>query len=444
MPVAMAVKANNRLFKFNLSEIQTSVAFLQLPVRPIVFLYPIISFHTMISRIKSELKNKRTNTRIGQGSMPERTDLNNRLNLSKQLMRRIFFSIATLLICSVAFSQELKLPEFYRLREQKASQAVKGRIEAAKNEIKSRKLQFIVSYTTVADLPLEKITGLKKLSPTESRQLNLRMKNKLDLMREREKEEAGGTHDTNLKGQHSRPQRPVSYAYGNPGMASLDLRDQRLVTEVRDQRSSGTCWAFAAMAAFESSYKIINGDFINASEQHIINCSGAGNSSAGWMAPVFDWMVDNSKNVDSERSTPYTGSDDRCRPYTPQTEYYADSWGAADPSGDLWKIPTVAQIKEAICRHGAVVTALYADQLFQLYSEGVFFSFPSGEHTDVNHAVTIIGWNDSLQAWLIKNSWGPGWGSTCGKGTTLGYMWIKYNSSNIGVHSLWVRAKKSS
>ncbi len=98
-------------------------------------------------------------------------------------MRRALFCIVTLFICSVAFSQELKLPEFYRLREQKASQAIKDKIEAAKKEIKSRNLQFVVSYTSVADLPLERITGLKRLSPDESRQLNLRMKKKLDLMR---------------------------------------------------------------------------------------------------------------------------------------------------------------------------------------------------------------------------------------------------------------------
>lgn len=357
-------------------------------------------------------------------------------------MRRALFCLSTLLISSVALTQEPKLPESYRLREQKAPQSVKNRIEAAKQEIISRNLQFIVSYTSVADLPLERITGLKKLTPDESRQLNLRMKKRLDLMRA--KEEAEDTVGTNLKGKHSRPQRPVSYPYGNPSMTSLDLRNYNLVTEVRDQGSSGTCWAFCAMAAYETSYKKVNGDFINASEQYLINCSGAGNSSAGWMAPAFDWMVDNSKNVATERSIPYTGTDGRCYPNAVQTDYYAASWGTVNPSGDLWKIPTVTQIKEAICRHGAIATALYADHLFQLYSGGVFFSFPSGEHTDVNHGVTIIGWNDSLQAWLIKNSWGRDWGSDCGgSGNAFGYMWIKYNSSNIGVHSIWVRAKKS-
>jgi cathepsin L len=356
-------------------------------------------------------------------------------------MRKILVCAITLLIGSIAISQELKLPEFYKLREQKAPLEVKNRIDVARREIESRNLEFIVGYTSVADIPLERITGLKKLSPDESRQLNLRMKKKLDLLRQ--KEEAEDTVETTFKGRHSRPARPVSYVYGNPGMASLDIRDGRFVTPVRDQGSHGTCWAFSTMAAFETSYKIVNGDNIDASEQHIINCSGAGNSTAGWMAPVFDWMVDNSKNVDTETRTRYTGTEGRCGTSTPPTSFFAASWGTVDPSGDLWKIPTVTQIKEAICRHGAVVTALYADQLFKLYSGGVFFSFASGEHNNVNHAVTIIGWNDSIQAWLIKNSWRSGWGSDCGKGTTLGYMWIKYNSSNIGVHYIWVRARKS-
>ena len=59
----------------------------------------------------------------------------------------------------------------------------------------------------------------------------------------------------------------------------------------------------------------------------------------------------------------------------------------------------------------------------------------------MNHCVTIVGWDDSKQAWLVKNSWGTGWGSTCGFGTERGYIWIKYGCDNIGLFPGWVLAK---
>ncbi len=59
----------------------------------------------------------------------------------------------------------------------------------------------------------------------------------------------------------------------------------------------------------------------------------------------------------------------------------------------------------------------------------------------VNHGVTLVGWDDNKSAWLIKNSWGTGWGSTCDYGTERGYMWISYNSNSIGYAAAWVKAK---
>ena len=51
----------------------------------------------------------------------------------------------------------------------------------------------------------------------------------------------------------------------------------------------------------------------------------------------------------------------------------------------------------------------------------------------INHAVVIVAWNDTKGAWLVRNSWGVGWGMG-------GYMWIAYGMSAIGVGAAYVVA----
>jgi cathepsin L len=46
-----------------------------------------------------------------------------------------------------------------------------------------------------------------------------------------------------------------------------------------------------------------------------------------------------------------------------------------------------------------------------------------------------VGWDDSKNAWLVRNSYGSTWGEK-------GYGWIDYNSNNIGIRAAWVLAKK--
>ncbi len=59
---------------------------------------------------------------------------------------------------------------------------------------------------------------------------------------------------------------------------------------------------------------------------------------------------------------------------------------------------------------------------FKDYSGGVF---KGNLPTNIDHGVVICGWDDSKNAWLIKNSWGTTWGED-------GYGWVDYNSYDIG------------
>jgi cathepsin L len=60
---------------------------------------------------------------------------------------------------------------------------------------------------------------------------------------------------------------------------------------------------------------------------------------------------------------------------------------------------------------GALINA---DSGFMSYSSGVYSGCPADFATSrsaINHAVIIVGY-DSNGNWIIKNSWGTGWGQS--------------------------------
>lgn len=90
-------------------------------------------------------------------------------------------------------------------------------------------------------------------------------------------------------------------------------------------------------------------------------------------------------------------------------------------------------IKNAILNYGPVQASMYAsDPAFSSYSGGVYEYW--GKKT-TNHAIEIIGWDDSLShshgtgTWMIKNSWGTGWGAS---GPYPGCAWVAYGAANLG------------
>lgn len=56
---------------------------------------------------------------------------------------------------------------------------------------------------------------------------------------------------------------------------------------------------------------------------------------------------------------------------------------------------------------------------------------------DIDHEVVIVGWDDSIGAWIIKNSWGPDWGEN-------GYMKLAFDNNNVGFNAAWITARSAS
>lgn len=233
-------------------------------------------------------------------------------------------------------------------------------------------------------------------------------------------------------------------------ISHMDIRAKGVRLDIPyDQGTDGTCWAFAASTAYEISYQIKKGVEITTSKQQIIDCSGAGTTIVGQAYKVFDWMVPD-KNLDREVNYPYTAGTQNniCGDQNPQSDYFADYWNLVLPNNP-GGIPSVDQIKEAICKFGCVVASVYVTNDWRHYNEkntdGILFDHTDYREADnqysTNHSIVIIGWDNDKRAWLVKNSWGADWGSTCDFGNERGYVWIDYASYNIGKRAAWVVAR---
>ena len=198
---------------------------------------------------------------------------------------------------------------------------------------------------------------------------------------------------------------------------SFDWRDLGGVSAVKSQGGCGSCWDFSGVAAVEAAVLINEGVEYDLSEQQILSCATPGyGCSGGW--PLWVWSYFRDYGAALETCMPYQADDTvPCSDGTCTKVATVREW---------WDVPNdVEAIKTAILT-GPVTTS------FTVYSD--FGSYGGGcyEHEGddpTNHSVNIIGWNDSMcggeGAWLIKNSWGTGWGLD-------GFGWLKYGTCNMG------------
>ena len=208
--------------------------------------------------------------------------------------------------------------------------------------------------------------------------------------------------------------------------ASLDWRSNGgdFVTPVRNQGGCGSCWAFAATAALESSVlraQNTPGIDLNLSEQVLISCGSSGGHDAGgcgggtiYPSYASDYIRDT--GLPLETCYPYTATDgscgSACGTYQSAT-YQIASWAYVATTS-----PTVSAIRDALVSYGPLATTMDVYEDFYSYTTGVY-SYATGAY-EGGHAVLIVGYSDAGQYFIVKNSWGAGWGES-------GYFRIAYS-----------------
>ncbi|XP_066924703.1 digestive cysteine proteinase 2-like [Clytia hemisphaerica] len=198
-----------------------------------------------------------------------------------------------------------------------------------------------------------------------------------------------------------------------------DWRDEGKVTPVKDQGSCGSCWAFSTTGTIESHYAIKHGPLIPLSEQQLVDCSTENSGCNGGVVQwAYDYVKEKTDGLESGYQYPYEAIDNNCR--------YDHSKAKVTISG-YEDIPFANETKQvaALNDHGPISVCIDAGHLsFQFYSSGVYYE-PNCNQNSINHAVIAVGFGSEggSDYWIIKNSWGTGWGDG-------GYMKVSRNQNN--------------
>lgn len=199
--------------------------------------------------------------------------------------------------------------------------------------------------------------------------------------------------------------------------------DGKYLTPVKNQQQCGDCYAYATVETFESMLAIAADATASRlsvrqpaactyTEEQITGDSLKGRCKGGWPSDVVTSIFKRGSAfawTSAEPSAPSTSGDWSCSTAAAfNSEAY--SWASA-PSTQSQTWYNIEDIKAALQKGPLISTIYAASSAFKQYSSGIL-DVADCPSNNPDHAVQLVGWgtSGSTEYWLVRNSWGTGWG----------------------------------
>ena len=139
--------------------------------------------------------------------------------------------------------------------------------------------------------------------------------------------------------------------------------------------------------------------------------------NGGLMPNAFTYAI--REGMESEADYPYKGVDQTCKFDASKVKYHFSSWAWVDQDEDA--------MVAALNTKGPLSVALDASY-WSFYAGGIYDSACSSSR--MNHGVLLVGYGveNGTKYWIVKNSWGTGWGEK-------GYIRLIRGKNKCGINN---------